>query len=271
MVITVNEDVFDNTSTSLTLADGWSLVRKFIVDGVEGNPHSIVSNAILAFGIPKPGTPHPSIPLVHVESISGRAIGSRQVEILANYKSLSFGETPQDEEDDIFNKKRISGTVQSVDTNFFLDKGKKKLMTVTYDWKDAGKSPNGKVLDIQTGTVKKEVPSVVMAFSRIENESPFNKTLEFLAAINSVAWASGKKHQWLCTRIDSLTEDNGASWTVDYEFQFNPDGWDPDVSYVDPRTNKPPPDVEDKKEQPSALKRFQITGEKDFRKLKLGG
>ena len=72
-----------------------------------------------------------------------------------------------------------------------------------------------------------------------------------LGHINSDAnWAGGDIHTWLCTAASWKIHDyqqsyapNAIRWMFKFEFQYNPDTWDPTVGFIDNRTGKPPPNL----------------------------
>lgn len=62
--------------------------------------------------------------------------------------------------------------------------------------------------------------------------------------VNRYTWNGRPSGTWLCTKADYEYRDIEASPPIVefvFEFQENPEGWDPDVIYVDQRTGKPPP------------------------------
>lgn len=268
MAIVHERDTIQGSTASWNLTDGITLIRRFIVKELTGNRSAIVYNAIRAGGIPRPGDPHPDVVGSYVDTVTANPLGATICEVLVSYKPFKAEESNPEDEEKAFQTKRISATVQSAETNLYFDeKNKKKVMTVEYEWPE-GDSPGQKNPDTQVGTVTKEVPSIVISINKIEKEDPFDKIVEFQGKVNSTAFARGGKRQWLLSNIEAETNDDGETWTVQYQFQYNPDKWDATVAYVDPRTNKPPSDVQD---QENALKQFRVYEEVDFRKLNLGG
>ena len=62
-------------------------------------------------------------------------------------------------------------------------------------------------------------------------------------SLNVNWWVSGAPGTWKCIVADYQPYDTSLSvpkWLFTFAFQFNPDGWDPSVTYIDSRTNKPP-------------------------------
>jgi len=69
--------------------------------------------------------------------------------------------------------------------------------------------------------------------------------------VNSVPFSGELARTWLCTactwslswagRVSGGSRQN--RYNMNFEFQFDPDTWDPTVTFIDDRTNKPPPDL----------------------------
>jgi len=62
----------------------------------------------------------------------------------------------------------------------------------------------------------------------------------------NIKWfALEKPGYWLCMACDWKLAHRGdnISYFMNFEFQFNPDGWDPSVTFIDDVTGKPPPNL----------------------------
>lgn len=91
----------------------------------------------------------------------------------------------------------------------------------------------------QVHPVSRIKPSAVFrATERIEGINPVLEAQDFVGVIDAT-------EQWLCTRVDARSEDGGATYLVTYEYQFNRDGWNPVVEWIDPETRAAPEDLED--------------------------
>jgi hypothetical protein len=278
MTILVKErDLVDGSAFAWSSTDGVTLNRAFIVTGIEGNASAKSWLAANADGIPKQRDEHPDVIGSYVTNKTVNMKGAETAEVIVEYAPFKTGEGDEDNAEQAYRTKRISGSVQSVDTNIALDvvTGEEFIMNVSYDWSD-GKSPTGITPDVQAGTVRKEQALVVMEISQTENEDPFDKILEYQGTVNLLPWAKGAHRTWLCREISSSTNDNGETFTVTYRFQYKSDNWLVWVAYIDDRTGKPPEDVGQRKgngglDQTDARKVFNIYEQKDFRKLKIGG
>lgn len=62
-----------------------------------------------------------------------------------------------------------------------------------------------------------------------------------LGAINELPWSGGNSYEWLCTGASWRPYDGSSSkYEFVFEFQHNPETWNPTVVYIDERTGKPP-------------------------------
>lgn len=102
----------------------------------------------------------------------------------------------------------------------------------------------------QTGTVEYMNLHQAVRFRRRERRRPSAKARKYLRHTNSVALMLDGEHvddphTWLCTRLDSVTDDRGASWNVTYEFVFSPEtnGWKAETAYIHRDTDMPVPDA----------------------------
>jgi hypothetical protein len=79
---------------------------------------------------------------------------------------------------------------------------------------------------------------------------------------------------WLCSRIGADTDDAGQSYNVTYEFQHNPDSWDPTIVYIDPKTGQPGDGIGDEAQAQGAdlgngVKVVRVTRRANFESLNL--
>ena len=108
-------------------------------------------------------------------------------------------------------------------------------------------------------------PQTVLAFTRKESRSPLQKSLIYRGKVNARKIGIFDPGTLLCTRLDGDSPDNGATFTVRYEFQFNDQTWSQDISWIDPETDRPPPDVS----KSNGRKTVELYEEADFFDLNL--
>ena len=54
---------------------------------------------------------------------------------------------------------------------------------------------------------------------------------------------TGTKHQWKIVRVTGVSRDQGLTYEASMSFQFRPSGWDKTVTFINPDTGQPPPDL----------------------------
>jgi hypothetical protein len=85
-------------------------------------------------------------------------------------------------------------------------------------------------------------PQTTMSFRGIKTTSvPWLIQRYAIGAVNASPWSGGDGGQWLCTNVSFKVFDTAANrYEFSFEFQFNVDGWDPQVRFIDDVTGKPP-------------------------------
>jgi hypothetical protein len=274
MTLEVVEDLIKG-STSQSLSSGWTSTRVFFASDVTGNPDAIGYEAISNGAVPRVGEPHPTIPLLIVDTVGSKPEGARQVEITITYKPMSSGGgTDPDEESQT--QMSVGGSVQSVQTNKHIvkNKGKKdseEKIILEYIYPD-NLSPEGKPKGFiykSVGTISKQVPNIVVTFSRTESNNPLAKTIKYQSKLNAKPFLNEKEGYWMCTNLSGSSNDGGLTYQVNYEFTRSEGGWSTTVAFADERTGKIPEDVGEKGNE-KALQTV-VTQEKiDFNNLRLG-
>jgi hypothetical protein len=99
----------------------------------------------------------------------------------------------------------------------------------------------------QGGTVDALGPHSTLRASIIEaTNSPGVTTLLWAGFVNQALWNGGPPGTWLCTSVTFEPADTTTTpkrWRMNYEFEFQREGWDPDIIFTDPETGEPPPDL----------------------------
>ena len=79
-----------------------------------------------------------------------------------------------------------------------------------------------------------------------ETNTPWNIANTIIGSVNIYPFSGEAARMWLCTAVNWKPESNYGGVTryfMRFEFEFNPDSWDPTVVFIDEATNKPPPDL----------------------------
>lgn len=103
----------------------------------------------------------------------------------------------------------------------------------------------------QGGDIDYQIPMMIFRYTRREPSDAYvgNKARQYVGTINELALFGDPNDEgsgdpprtWLCSRIDGVSDDGGKTYNVTYEFQYNPETWDPVVVFVNPETGKPVP------------------------------
>jgi len=226
-------DVVDGSS----LSEDWvsaKTTRAFVVKGVNtGTPTERMIEAFTYTGIPITGDQHPATELSHLYVANKRLenIDSQTFKILCDYAPLDATQLPPSETRPA--QISVGGSVTSTQTN--KDK----------DGTDIKLEANSTLkLEEQSGLVTKQIPMVTIGFARHEPDAPDTKARDYVGKLNSASFLGIDSELVLCTRISGISNNGGESYQVQYEFQYNPDGWEATVVRIDPNTGVPHKDVD---------------------------
>jgi len=225
----VKIDKIEGSSLRRT-AEGSEAQRIARVSGLSGGASDRLRAACDAPGIPSVGEPHPTIANLYVCSLVAVPDGAAAAIVTISYRSRSaeIGETPVIQ---------VGSSVVQTTTETDADGNR---ITVSY-------SASGDDVDLKTqgSRVSVLVPQTTLRFTRTEDASPLAKARTCVGTINKTEVFDSASGTWLCTAIAGRSLDGGATYEVTYEFQYNGRGWQPTVSYIDPQTNRPPPELTD--------------------------
>ena len=260
---TVTEDVISGSSVNQD-KDGWKAIRTFVVEGVEGDSHQRLYNALLEGGIPTRGDDHPSIGGIRVDSRQATPEGRGVVRITINYQRLDSGTEPPSPSEPA--QITVGSSVQEKETAFDF-RGDQLVVPYTYE---SGVDGDGNPITetvFQPGNVTVQVPATILALSRKEDQDPLTKSREFVGTINVASWRGGAPGTWLCTRIEGQSSTGGEDYVVQYEFMYNPDTWDAVIVYKDPETGLPGSEVN--KEEGNGYTTAVVYPEQNFDELNI--
>lgn len=117
-------------------------------------------------------------------------------------------------------------------------------ITVAHTWPDTDDDWPGEAIT-QGGEITVMIPQeTIRVQGMFSTTTPWRLVDEMIGHVNSSAWMGGAAATWLCTDAHySFWDFNTGICRVSFEFQYNMHGWNPDVFFIDPRTNKPPPSL----------------------------
>ena len=246
-----------------------SIQRMFIVSGLptpitsadgttSGSKDSNIPLALAHADVPRPGDPHPMQPTVFVTSRSGKAISPTQVNILVTYARPEGGSfDPPD------NNFVVSGgsSIEQVETSKFVlarSGGWYVLGGQTVDENIVVKPPQSIITEGNEEVNKDQVASVAAFEARstvsisntFQQQSPWDFGPQVTNMVNTGSWrydgGYGNARSWLISEYTYELADPTTSppmYRQSVTFRYNPNTWDPEVFWVDPRTGRPPKDV----------------------------
>jgi len=261
--MSVTIDVIEGGALNET-EDGYEATRIAIVSGLSGNASALLYNAMNSGGVPAFSEPHPTIPRLRCVSRSAQLqAGNDIAHITLVYKIPKPQETPPNESGQGGGVVRIGSTVQSTTTQ--KDRFRTPI-SVTHTFPVTHEDAEFAGRKITQGVdVDVSVPQLVVSETRRENVTPIFKARLFVGTVNARTLWGGAARTYLCTRIDGQTSDNGLTYEVAYEFQYNPQTWDATVVFRDPVTQRPV----DKPVDGEGIKTVTIYEERDFGQLDL--
>ncbi len=229
MAIVVKLDQVDGAGARRTL-DGWEAQRVAFVSGLTGSYHQRMAQAITASGIPQLRSSHPAISSIFVTSLDAKPAGVDGAIVRIDYGTGNSKQLPSPGEPAQI---EVGATLSQTSTH--QDISGNPLEVALSDDEDA---------PTQIARVTKLVPQVTVRYSRLEETSPGSKARQYVGKVNSGEVFSSDPGTWMCTAITGRSNDGGETYEVTYDFQYNPDGWQPHVVYIDPATGRPHPDAE---------------------------
>ncbi len=223
-----------------------NIVRSSISRGSDGTRHSVVyfitaSSLKAALDqMPAHGTPSSEFPGLFALEFN--------VEHAAEQPQQYWGTTvyrrpdPFSTEDDPPDPTPSGGTIsvgsRLQPATFTKDAGDNQIIT-THTFNEPAPGRSG--TDTQPGEVAGFRPTTVLSVTRTENDSPQALAIAFVGKTNAGNFFGEGSGSWLCTAIEGFSEDQGATYTVTYEFELSsdPDLWNATVAYIDDKTGRP--------------------------------
>lgn len=271
----VKVDIVDGPSVDIA-RDGPRAVRIARIFGAKGSPAARLWLALSAPAVPKYGDLHPEIdglPVGHIHAIFEE--GSTDIVTITieyfyytggpayftNIPGDTVATLPQIE---------ILSTVQPATTQFeLLPDGTKKQIVVAYLVPPPEGEPGPPARIEQAGSVEYMLPMETVRYTRREPNDPQAKARLYVGRINSTNVFGDAPHMWLCSHLGGPSDDGGVSYNVTYDFQKNPDSWDPTVVPTDPETGQPRVLSDDDIASGEAVRQVRVLPEADFWDLNL--
>jgi hypothetical protein len=238
---TIIKDIMD--AARWQEADGriTQIDRKVLIHDFEVPPNGHVADAVCNKALqstlmPQPGVAHPHQGDLLLRGRVARAVSTNIVEVLLTYKLPAEGSLP-----DPMNYELSGGaSIQQVQTEVVPPGRPEPSGQVTVEYN--GVVQGGEISPYEAiATVRFEyiaatqIPlSIVRSYTNLVNDGTF--------------WGfdpSAMPRTWIISEVsfERVALEPVTQYRFGFQLQHNPDGWDPQVIYVDPETGRPPADL----------------------------
>lgn len=117
--------------------------------------------------------------------------------------------------------------------------------------------------EAQGGEIDFQLPQTTISFTfREQSANPYAVPREWTGKLNQGTWAGSPEGRWMCTGVDVTLTDLVTTPNPTYEFVYSftedPDGWQPQVVFIDPETNKPPADWADNPGASVTVEKYEL-------------
>ncbi len=246
-----------------------SLVRLARVVGLTNTDYNILWTALEEAGIPKipsalPGTGFEVLVLAERDAklvendISVVDVTLTYMHVLEGYQDLGLTGDPLLDATPIYGKMRCS--LKQTPTNFYIDHTNplavlaghaEKQITVQHTFpattdltltppRIKDKLHPGEIV-VQGGEVQvTKIQKNFQVNGYMNTNTPWSFVNGIHNTVNSEVWLGEDPGTWLCTEAHYEIATLGR-YKMSFEWQHDPDGWDPTAVFIDERTNRPPP------------------------------
>lgn len=256
MTLEVFKNIIEGSSATLT-SEGLQVTSIVTISGFDGNPTTVIADAVNFPGLPDLGEPHPRDPSSKVVRKQAEPIGRGQFRVTVDY--AQEGEEPVDTFKPIT---QIGSTLITARTSEHFSVPNDNTRKETIKIKDEDPNERYKFIT-NTGEVDVQTPNLLMRFIKKEKNNPFSKAFKFTGSINSKPIFGVLSRTLLC-KIDYEREGSEGDWLVTYEMQFRPETWDATLFVVDPSTGQI---VENARPNGNRDRPFRVYRELDFTQL----
>jgi hypothetical protein len=218
------------SSTLTRGSEGWRANVDYLVEAVS------LKQAIDDVGIPH-GQQHSEIPGIYALDFAAAAHQGEEpgfVKVTVGYRAPNFGSTPDAPPDPSPSGGLVQLGARVQPATFTRDVGGNQIVT-SHTFSD----PERQGLEVQPAEVDGFVATSVLTITRTEIASPHEVAKTYVGRTNNAVFRNEPVDTWLCSAIEGTSEDQGATYTVTYEFEFRPDTWLARVVFIDEKTNRP--------------------------------
>ena len=258
---TVHIDIIDGNNATFA-STGTRVERIAKVSGLTGDGDAKLYAAVTALGMPVLGAAHPSIAGITLKQMLPKADASDIVTVRLIYESIAFQP----------NTITVAGTLAQTETTRDVNNN---AISVSYTypavWNTFPSFQDNK--EVQTKSVPFYAPQVNVTVTKTKTYIPWSEIFAYNGTVNERhfrvqgQWLEGDRC-WMCS-ITASSNDGGETYSVTYNFIYNPSSWDTSVVYTDPHWGGPPPNTDNPILQPGAAATYIIYTAKNFNNLRL--
>lgn len=238
MAATVYIDRIDDLSARERAGVINRLVRRARVRGVSGIDYRNLFSALQQAGIPAHGSSPSGAPNLVLVERNPTIVDDKTIDVELVYEHAANRSQDFDNPVYGFVVGEASACVNQTTTN--RDKnGDAVELQHTY----AADDPDfGRQTKKQGGSFTLMQPQGRVSYRGLkQSRFPWIMAQALIGTVNSDGWNGGAQGTWMCTNVSWKPYDTTLSrYEIILEFQHNPDGWNPDVVFIDERSGKPP-------------------------------
>jgi hypothetical protein len=215
------------------------LVRVARVVGLTDTDYQTLQSALDEAGIPAAKAPLTGFPDLVLTERNPKLVEKGVVDVTLVYERITDEGQDLTEPEAGFVSMEVNSYIQQVKTNLDED-GNTITVSHTYPNDDANFPGDTKT---QAGEINYFAAHRTMTVTGLKTTSrPWVMAAKMVGAVNSGSWAGGAAHEWMCTGLRWTIHTIGPPvfYSISFEFQHNPDSWNPTVVFIDERTGKPP-------------------------------
>jgi len=218
------------------------VVLRSRVVGLTDTTYATLFTALAVSGIPSVGSLLAGAPHLTLAERNPKLVNKGTVDVDLVYEPFNDEGQNMDNPPNSVMTGVLRASVSQVTTN--LDKDG-EAVSLTHTWPSDDPDHPGRT-DVQGGEFQVFVPQKTFVVQGIKTSSrPWVISNKIIGSVNNGFFAGERAHEWLCTSAgwEIVDASSPNRYHMTFEFQHNPDTWNPQVVFIDNRTGKPPVDL----------------------------